>query len=305
MNNTESDVNIVVKVINAGIWTITTLLVLLLNAVCLIILPKVKGINESTKVFLTSMTIGDFNLGVFYYLPMIGVAITGGTWPFGAFCYVQALVIRQGLLMNMMSAVLITFDRYTAVVHPLRYVSWVTEWRAKIITFSIAALTTLYAFSFLLLELNRTLFNPILQICLIGENNLTTYLLTFTSGILMFVVFIAMYIKILKVASKHAVRIAAQQNPIAEKPLTPSRRSFTTIFIITSLLIIGYIPFSIISIMVSANIQPPWIIVNMTKVLLASVSWLNVMIYYVRNKEFRKTTQSFLQNIRQYCSCHE
>ncbi|XP_038053978.1 beta-1 adrenergic receptor-like [Patiria miniata] len=111
---------------------ITTILLLTLNPLCLVVLRHVRSIQETTKIFLRSMTIADLSMGLFQALPMTVLAISETEHIGEVFCQVLSFAGEIVLYSPQMSLLLLTVDRYISVVYALRYPSLVTVKRARI-----------------------------------------------------------------------------------------------------------------------------------------------------------------------------
>ncbi|XP_038055111.1 beta-2 adrenergic receptor-like [Patiria miniata] len=305
-NSTQEEEDHVFNIISACAWIITVLLILLLNILCLIILSRVKEFHDATKIFLKSMTVGDLVLGLFFYLPMIGVSFAGRKWPFGGLCFVQAWMIRQGLPAYSLSLLLVTIDRYIAVVYPLKYKNLLTRRRAKVTVFIVWILTNIYALVSSIKANWKSSYNPYLFVCTYDEpeNEFAAFLQTILSMAIVLII-ILMYIRILIIARSQAALIASQHplvtiNGELQSPPPMNRKSFTTIFIVTMTLFLGWLPSLVMGFMNKSQDIAPQVRVA-SQILLASVSWLNVIIYYVRNRAFREAGQTFLRRTTRNC----
>ncbi|XP_033631563.1 G-protein coupled receptor 3-like [Asterias rubens] len=310
--SSNSTSNEVISVVCVCIWTITTVLTLFLNTVCLVLLQHVQGFNKSTLIFLKSMTVSDLLLGVFFYLPTIAVFAAGQTWPDHAlgpiFCLIEAWVIRQGLPTSALSVLLVTIDRYIAIVYPLNYEVWLSPKRARLIVCTVWFTANMYALVSLLTTKNmEATYSDIFFICTIGEFNETkaAFTLVLLSVGIMICITI-MYIRILIIANRHAAHIVthrpstcSRDGQVQPTTPTPNRKSFTTVTIITMTLVIGWMP-SVIIALTNTKDTPPLVII-VTQVPLASVSWLNVIVYYVRNQAFKEAGHALLTRIFKYC----
>ncbi|XP_022086743.1 melatonin receptor type 1A-like [Acanthaster planci] len=306
MNSTGEEQDTVFNIISACAWILTVVLIILFNLLCLIILSRVKEFHDATKIFLKSMTVGDLVLGLFFYLPMIGVSLAGRKWPFGGLCFVQAWMIRQGLPAYSLSLLLVTIDRYVAVVYPLKYKKILTGRRAKITVITVWLLTNIYSLVSSIKANWKSDYNHNLFVCTFDGpgNELAAFLLTILSMAIILII-ILMYLRILIIARSQAVMIAAQHPLVTitgelQSPPPVNRKSFTTIFIVTMTLFVGWLPSLVMGLMRrSDEISPQWRVAS--QIVLASVSWLNVIIYYVRNQAFRETGQTFLRKITRNC----
>ncbi|XP_022086745.1 beta-4C adrenergic receptor-like [Acanthaster planci] len=304
----EASDDIFMDILSVCIWTLTTLLILFLNSMCLILLHKVKGFSEATIVFLKSMTIGDLILGLCFYLPTVGVFLNDRRWPYGNICcYIQAWVIRTVLPLSGASVLLVTIDRYIAIVYPMQYETWLSLRRARIITCSVWTIANFYGLLTSILANWMQCFSQHYLICTIGEFNHSKAVITLiVIGVGTFLVITVMYIRILLIAQKHASQIAKHRPSVTSMASatdvpspSPNRKSFTTVFIITMTLLIGWLPSVILGLI---NVETPSIpLVIATQIPLASVSWLNVIVYYTRNQAFQEAAQELHLQLIQYC----
>ena len=198
-----------VVILSTTLWLVTSVLVLFLNTACFMIVGKVQDFSDTTKVFLRSMTLNDLCLGIFVYVPTIGVSIQGGEWPFGDYCYFMGWISIVSNIMSYVSVLLVTIDRYIAVVRPLRYEILLSSHRAvKIVCFSWLSVNLITFVVFL--QSNWTItYNRDVRACLFNNpSNISIYsLLTINAALC--VATIAMYCHIHKIARWHRIRIRA------------------------------------------------------------------------------------------------
>ncbi|XP_022086444.1 kappa-type opioid receptor-like [Acanthaster planci] len=139
--STESDecglVYSVTDIIVASVIGVIVALIIILNTLCLWVLRRVKNINDTSKVFLYSLTFSDLMVGIFPGIPTV-VLLASKSWPFGEFlCTVHAMFGHYTHGTSIYSLLLLTVDRYISVVFSLRYPSLVTVVRARITVCSI------------------------------------------------------------------------------------------------------------------------------------------------------------------------
>ena len=277
-------------ILSTTLWLVTSVLVLVLNAACFMILGRVNDFSDTTKVFLRSMTINDLCLGMFMYVPMIGVSIQGGEWPFGDYCYFMGWISMASNIMSYVSVLLVTIDRYIAVVRPLRYEILLSSHRAvKIVCISWLSVNLITFVA--LKQSNWTItYNRDVRACLLNNpSNISIYSL-FTITAALCIATIAMYGHILKIARGHSIRIRALETNDNAVPVRPSRKSFNTALLVNGSFIICWTPGSIIAYMnVLMAIQVPQAVLVTAQIMYATQSWLNVFIYYIRNKAFKET----------------
>ena len=277
-------------ILSTTLWLVTSVLVLVLNAACFMILDRVNDFSDTTKVFLRSMTINDLCLGIFVHVPTIGVSIQGGEWPFGDYCYFMGWISMVSNIMSYVSVLLVTIDRYIAVVRPLRYEILLSSHRAvKIVCISWLSMNLITFVA--LKQSNWTItYNRDVRACLLNNpSNISIYsLLTINAALC--IATIAMYCRILKIARWHRIRIRALETNDNAVPVRRSRKSFNTALLVNGSFIICLTPGSIIAYMkLLMSIQVPQAVVVTAEIMYATQSWLNVFIYYIRNKAFKET----------------
>ena len=76
--NDEDTASIYFNVVRGLTWIASTILLLILNVLCLIVLAKTSEVNEIIEVFLISMTVSDLGIAAFYTLPAICVSFLKG-----------------------------------------------------------------------------------------------------------------------------------------------------------------------------------------------------------------------------------
>ena len=114
------------NIFTASLLAITAILILAGNIFVLLILHRIKTLvyNDVTKLFMRSLTVSDLMVGIFVVIPNVGRWANGGTWPYGK---------HFPLLSGLLSLMVITIDRYVAVVYALRYPYIVNKKRARIL----------------------------------------------------------------------------------------------------------------------------------------------------------------------------
>ncbi|XP_038077147.1 beta-1 adrenergic receptor-like [Patiria miniata] len=273
---------------------LTVVLILTLNPICLVVLHRASGIQETTKVFMASLTVSDICTGLFWVLPDLTQHFNR-KWVLGSFLCTAWGVTSSSLGgLSMFSLVLMTVDRFVAIVHSLRYPTLMTLKKAKTsvaITWSMTLTFSIIAFGIFL----PSVISPSAP----RECNFTIHYNIYTSivgsaiAISLVTIFI-LYMYILNVARQQARRIAAQNQISVDlggqnAPQRVSTKSATTVFIITMTVFICWIPsfiFSVISLI--PGVQPPPLLKLISNLIFYSNSWLNVVVYYMRNRELRQ-----------------
>ena len=287
-------------VVSTIVWGLNTIMVIGLNAVCLVVFHKTTRIEEVTKVFLMSLTSSDLLLGVCYGIPTV-VTSAINTWPFGIpICYIQAFLGFLLTISGQMSLFVVNVERFIAIAFPLRHASFITVRRAQWAT------VFLWLFAFLMSVANAfgahwtVFFTSVMNHCVyysysdkIVENVL--FYLPFMIGIMFpYLVTIILYGKILSIARQHARQIAAMPTFQEGRPDGKvDTKAATTFFLVISAYSLAVVP---ILVVITETLEIPnygWLFL---RVLWFSVSWIDAVIYLGRNRQFRDELKRIVFN---------
>ncbi|XP_038055041.1 beta-1 adrenergic receptor-like [Patiria miniata] len=276
-------------------------LCVLLNPLMLVTLRRVTSIQPTTKIFMASLTLSDLCNSLCWILPL--TELFAGSWLLGDFLcviYIVTSYLFPGLIMFCL--LILTVDRYIAISHPLRYPSIMTEFRSKIIVFSTwAAQSIICLLGFGIPGSRIVSLDTRYHICLAGFD--WRQYLSFTLLVFTILSILIMYAHIAVIARNQARRIAAEnQAGNGQGGQRINTRSTTTIIIITGTLIITWIPSVIRLVIDSQNQWEPYdsyLAMMFTNVLLLCNGWLNVIIYYLRNRDLRQAVRTLVSDWHQ------
>ncbi|XP_038057355.1 beta-1 adrenergic receptor-like [Patiria miniata] len=278
---------------------------LLLNPLMLFTLRRVTSIQPTTKIFMASLTLSDLCNSFWWILNLI--AVFAGTWFMGEFLCAANLVMI--LLFNALSIgalLLLTVDRYIAISRPLRYPSIMTVLKSKIIVCS--AWATIIVSAIIIYGIDNTTILVIVhnkKMCVAKTYDWRAYLILVLLGLQLLTIF-TLYGRIALIARNQARRIAAEnQAGNGQGGQRINTRSTTTIIIITGTVIITWIPTLIRFAMASQNQWEPYdgfLAYMFTQALLLSNGWMNVVIYYLRNRDLRQSLCGMLSDWRKSLS---
>ncbi|XP_038057229.1 beta-1 adrenergic receptor-like [Patiria miniata] len=279
--------------------TLTVLLIFLLNPLMLFTLRRVTSVQTTTKIFMASLTLSDLLNGAFWILRI--VEITAGSWLLGDFLCAASdvcTILFDGL--SILSLLLLTMDRYIAISRPLRYLSMMSVFRSKLIVCSTWAVSILFCILIYGIHAYSIIVqNGLSRVCLGGKYDWRVFL-TITVIIISLATIFILYAHITIIARNQARRIAAEnQAGNGQGGQRINTRSTTTIIIITGTLIITWIPSVIRLAIVSQNqwgTSNKYLAFMLTQALVLSNGWMNVIIYYLRNKDLRMALRSLLSN---------
>ncbi|XP_071801686.1 histamine H2 receptor-like [Asterias amurensis] len=287
------------------LFFITIALIVILNSVCLVVLRKVRGIPETTKLFMMSLTLSDLCTGMFYGIPILYYFMSTSSITSATYCKILPFIIITLVTINASSMVMLTIDRFLAITYSLHYPRLMTLKRSKVMVTLVWTLTlVIYSACFYILDRSRHKEMSNKHVFLCGtQSNLMLFLFIAITVVSLGTI-LTLYAYILKVARCQARLIAAQNilGNIEGRQNVPgpiSTKSATTVIIITGTACLCWIPLIITASLLLGNITGPTSIYLIANTLFSSNCWLNCIIYYWRNREFRQT----LHNFRSSC-CH-
>ena len=294
------DFNVPIWIFTTVLITVTSVLVVVLNSLCLIVLHRTNILKEPTKVFMASLNTADLILGAVNGLPTI-VLYMVGWWPFGrALCMLYSTLGMVLFAASMMSLLLLTIDRYIGTFFPLRYPTIMTVTRSRLLVCCMWILTVLQAV-FILLKVGWESDEKGHKYCSWQWEETKEYTILLTIDVLLLTVTITiLYIKMMLTAMKHAQRINQEEqvrNQLGgNRSYKANRKSLTTVAIITASMYICYTPVVITSILYNVfGYHFPIEVFQICHIFVLSNSWLNVIIYFLRNKELRQDALKILK----------
>ena len=268
------------------------------NSLSLIVFPKIRSLNPVTRVFMTSMTLSDIGIGFSYILPVLAATVQD-KWPFGyTGCAVQAFTNNAFGIASFASLISVNFERFIAVTRPFRYPNLINVSRALLVTSGIWFFSlTLSALNSFIMPGRSVNYIQNMHTCATGPIDPTDVDKTGTLLVVLFVIIplgltLAMFLRLYLFARFHVIRIAAQDRAMGKKS---DRRAFTTFFIMTVCLVVGWSPHTTLFVyenLTRENISP-WL-GCFAQLLAFSNTIINVIIYYLRNTTFRQTAKRML-----------
>lgn len=106
--------------------TIAGLLIIAINGLVIYLIYVKKALRSPTNLFLTSLAFLDFTTGL-VGVPLVVHCLAKEVL---SVCVFSTIFIRLAAISSVCHIILIAFDRYIAIVHPLQHGSLVTKWRA-------------------------------------------------------------------------------------------------------------------------------------------------------------------------------
>ncbi|XP_038055040.1 adrenocorticotropic hormone receptor-like [Patiria miniata] len=269
-------------------------LCVLLNPLMLVTLRRVTSIQPTTKIFMASLTLSDLCNSLCWILLL--TELFAGSWLLGDFfCVVYGVTFNLFNGLGICSLLILTVDRYIAISHALQYPSIMTVFRSKIIVFSTWATMSIFCILVFGIDGSRVVSLDTPYYLCLGRYDWRLYL-PFTLLVITILSIFILYACIARIARNQARRIAAEnQAGNGQGGQRINTRSTTTIIIITGTLIITWIP-TVIGMLIQQNTRTLYLAGMFTDVLLLCNGWLNVIIYYLRNKDLRQAIRSLLSD---------
>ena len=259
----------------------------------LLVLRRITSIEQTTKIFLASLTLNDLCTGLIW-IPKL-MELYAGFWLLGSFvCEVHHLVQYILNVHSFLFLLLLTVDRYIAISYPLQYPTLMTVFRVKVTLCVSLALGTVSCILLSLLDHKGDRVKS-------GSNYVCAYVphelgvpvyLTLIPLVLIIATIFILYVRISLIARRHARRIAAEnQAGNGQGGQAINTRSTTTIIIVTATLIITGFPtiiwFAIITSGKEIQNYDNFLAQSIADFMLLSNTWLNALIYYIRNRDLR------------------
>ena len=264
-----------------------------------------RRLQTKTSVFISSLAVGDLMIGL-VVMPLIVVSNTvGPSVEHGLkYCHVTISVAVMLMFNSVANLGAVTFDRFLAVVVPLRYKSIMT----KRVIVPIIAFVWVFStiFGFIPFMGWRTVIEPKRSsglFCQVPLNLARGYIITVcVVGFLPSIFVLAAYIKIFQTAYHHELRIAAAINSVLRNQndlklnMIKEMKAAKMVALVLGAFIFSWAPLFIIMIVDIAMKNAVNSYIYAGAVIFATLhSALNPVIYASMNSEFRDTFKALLQ----------
>ena len=315
-SSSEHETSLFFIILTALLLGITALLILIGNTFVLLILRRINTctFNDVTKLLLKSLTLSDLMVGIFV---VPAAAANMGYWangrmPFGdIFMIVYIKVNVFTLLSGLLSLMVITIERYIAVVYSLRYTTIVTRNRARITVAIIWLVSGVFGAVAHPLDsennqdsgnMTKLMNTSITELSgserqseQMGEITWSTIIILVAVPVLITLIF---SIKLYMIARKHAVQIEAQRRQF--QVCKKDYKGAVTFCVVAGAFALAWLPNLALSLyrLLSYNNEkhsdvPPFYYF-FVRVFIFCNSWWNVLIYYMRNNSFRSAAKTIL-----------
>ncbi|XP_038047217.1 cysteinyl leukotriene receptor 2-like [Patiria miniata] len=273
-------------IIETTIIIAVTGLVMIGNVFNLIVLLSTPTLRNSHGYLLLSLSVADLMTGLVATLsiyPSATFRASPDSWPYGdTACLISAYFHQVGIANSGITLVLLSIERYVAVVHPLRYSRVVTK-RVTLICIGLVWLISIGVFSTIFAGFPEHLYFPTLYVCLpsfFSQPILAGVLLsTVVAPIPIITVTSCIVSRSLRTALQGSTRDSGRGLKI---------KAFRMVQIMTLTLILCYVPFFVMFLVgLAARISIPQVAVFCVYWLLLANSFFNTLIYFKMNAAFR------------------
>lgn len=274
------------------------------NSLVLVVLPRIRELSPVTRVFMTSMTVSDLGAGLGYIFPVFASTIVN-QWPFGdTMCSILAHTNYVFCLTSSLSLLSVNVERYIAVTRPLRYPMLMNVTRARVISVALWVCSLMLPALSCFVPWRKIYYADNMHACTTGPADPALQDKQGTMFITLFIVgplgiTLALFIRLFRLARWHASRIAALGQAFGRANNKSDKKVFVTFFIMTICLTIAWCPIAIAFIYenVTRTSISGWLMC-LAQLMVFSNTVVNVLVYYLRNREFKDTVRKLLK-----CSC--
>ena len=305
-------------VIQAVIWGLLIVVSLPMNIVCLIALYRTPSLKSVTRAFLVSLTIADLTVIVLYVTPAFAASISGNNWPFGYIgCLIQGVFVQSTSFRVFFSLLMVNVDRYIAIAYPLHHSRWVTLPRARAL---IVGIWTMHPICFVVTGVYanwKMAYHQAHQYCVMSvPEGSGMFVLSLALSVAMpnivLLITLALYARIVNIVSKHR-RSIKQSTCLPHGTATTrhgtlrSHRSrkqdskmALSLLILIFAIVCSLLPIDIILILDEVfSVKVSDALIFVAEVCFCCGTWLDVIIYYLRDRELRLSMNALLHR----CMC--
>ena len=289
--------------IRSAIFALLATATIALNIISIIVVRKMQHINNVTRFLLISLNIVDLCHGVFGLLPPVAFSAVPNWTPRDFFCALHANLFEILPLMDLIILVMINGERYISCTRPLRHTTIVTLKRVKIIMIVVVSFWIFMVTTFMLFLVPEVAeefeqYSSILHfdsrygICVFDLSFTPAGFIVYLSAVVVIPILIVVFMifRLLIIARRLSrSRKLAGHSGFVHNRQTANNKGLNTFLLITLSMALVWMPFVIVNLcQVSYKLTVPIPFILISQIILYSFSWLNVLIYFWRNKEFRR-----------------
>ncbi|KAL8588374.1 hypothetical protein ACOMHN_024751 [Nucella lapillus] len=293
---------LVVRIVVPTVFGIIFLLGLFGNSLVILVVALDKNMRNTTNILILSLAVADL-LFIVLCVPFTAASYALPTWPFGeVWCKVVQYLIYVCAYASVYTLVLMSLDRYLAVVHAIRSMSIRTElntWLAVVVTW----VAILLGHIPLLLQHDVMVYNHL------GEERSTCtnvyHHADHRKGIVFFSCFISFgyMLPLGAVCLMYGLMLKRLHGSVpggsqSQESIRTKRRVTKMVVIIVAVFAVCWLPIQIILLMQQLNIYPPDILfigIQLASNCLAYMnSCVNPILYAFLSENFRRSFRKFL-----------
>ncbi|XP_022082966.1 adenosine receptor A3-like [Acanthaster planci] len=278
---------------------------------------RAADIKKVTRIFVVSMSVADLGIG-FFTLPvqLLSLVVDMTDTSQQSLCVVHVILYTLFSGTSLLNVLLITVERYVAIEFPFRHRSLVTVRRAYIAMASVWLICGANAAISGTLAGMTDFFHDELGICLSFSVNTTNHFEWLQVCAYLFIplfTIVAIYTRILVLVRRHVVRqltmVRLSSLPLASgrranqptkngrhvcksRSLALRRKSLCTFLMVVSVYVVTFIPASIVLILAITGRPVSTYVLEVAKFSVYCYSWLNVVVYSLRDKAFREAART-------------
>ncbi|XP_022095746.1 octopamine receptor 1-like [Acanthaster planci] len=272
------------------------------NSLSIIITHRVSELAESTKVLMTCLAVCDLIIGVLGVAHVVASAMN--FWPFGqGFCMAHAILTLFSVTMSIVFITFLNVERYVAVTMPLRFPSLFQRQRVIVVVTIGSVFCLLVTASFVCFyERPVVLLNTAALFCNFDFSNVLLRMAMLCLWVVTPLITISvMYYRLIRISRYHARRIQPGQLVRVGADLQGAlvhgsdRKALRTFIAVTAAFAFCWTPYTVSGAYAALSGTALSELLELVVFwLAASNSFLNVFIYCLFNRPFRKTAKKFI-----------
>ena len=248
------------------------------------------SINSAQCLQMKALAVTDLTVGLFLLLAFVSAIFN--RWIFeNTMCKVMGMSLSSTLFMTFYILSFSSLDKYVLIFFPLRYSSFVTTFRTRILLVVLSVISVLLSTSLT----SHVAYIPIVYVCLPPMSQSNNYLIQFILAVILWLlpcitVSSFGYINIFTLARKQRVQIEIQTSREIMSPISKGRRNLISLILTTLAWIICWIPFIFLFVTSPLHSQCThlYTVAFIAQYMVFANSFMNWFIYYSTQPLFRQ-----------------
>ena len=287
----------VFNIIATTCWMSIVLISLPINILCLIVLGKVRDIDDATKLFLKSLTVSDILHCLLRGLPAV-VSAVRNKWPLGDLaCLLITILLAAIILANTLALLAVNIDRCIAILYPLRYPVLVNIKKARILVVLLWSVSFVFIISLAIIFKWTASYISYAHSCGFDfQRNQTIFvsldyyaMCNYVPAVIIFLIVICFMLVIGTSVHLRYKSSKSSNGQIHNRVQSVSTRAATTFFLMTLSQVIVNVPW-----IVNFFINEHRYLKTFSVMMFLSGGIWNVIVYYFRNRAFKNEINRLL-----------